>query len=152
MKRRAGALTLHLTHLPESICNLHALTTLHITYCNKLTHLPERFGRLRALTRFCIKFCYNLTHLPDSFGNLQALTEIVISCKKLTHTVLPNSICFCKNLQSIQISNINMLPHSMILLEKLNDIQVMDKYGIRTKQNINEMRLIWYRILKNQCI
>ena len=91
--------------------------------------------------------------MPDSIGQMRALTTLIIyNCEKITHNVLPNAICFCKNLQNIIISNINMLPPSMILLEKLIDISVMYKNNITTIQNINEIRLIWYRILKNMCI
>ena len=97
--------------------------------------------------------CENLTHLSESFGNLSALTTLdILYCNKLTHSVLPNSICFCKNLQSIYIQNINMLPPSMILLEKITKITVINENYIITTHNINEMRSQWYRILKNSCI
>ena len=115
--------------------------------------MPESFGRLRALTTLYIWQCDKITHLPDSFCNLHTLTTLnIYSCNKLTDAVLPNSICFCKNLQHISISNINMLPPSMILLEKIIDIRVMHNNNITTTHNINEMRLIWYKILKTQCV
>ena len=117
-ERRAEALTLHLTHFPVSLGNLHNLKTLSIFYCMKLTlcSLIDSFGRLKELTTFNIEYFDNLTHI-----------------------VLPNSICFCTNLQNIVVSNINMLPPSMMLLEKLNDITVRNKNG-ETIYNINEMR------------
>ena len=131
------------------IGNLSALTEFTIDNCINLKHLPDNICQLRALTRLNIYNCNNITlySLSASFGNLGALTTFKY-CDKLTHYLLPNSICFCKNLQQISISNINMLPPSMILLEKLNEIKVIDKNYITTIQNINEMRLIWYRILK----
>ena len=42
-----------------------------------------------------------------------------------------------------------MLPPSMILLEKINEISVINDDYTPTIQNINEMRLQWYQILKN---
>jgi len=89
--------------------------------------------------------------LPDSIGNLSALTIFTIyKYEKLKHTVLPNSICFCKNLQSILISNINMLPPSMILLEKLTEIIVYNNNNEFTRYNINELRLLWVQKIKGR--
>jgi len=81
--------------------------------------------------------------LPDSIGNLSALTELIIfNYYNLPYIVLPNSICFCKNLQSINVQNIYMLPPSMILLEKINEIKVINNC-LATIQNINELRSLW---------
>ena len=83
-----------------------------------------------------------LYSLTESFGNLRALTTLNIQYyNSLTHIVLPNSICFCTNLQNIVVSNINMLPPSMMFLENLNDITVLDSG--ETIYNINEMRTRW---------
>ena len=52
IKRRAGALTLHLTHLSDSFGQLRALTTFKISDCEKITlySLAASFGNLSALT------------------------------------------------------------------------------------------------------
>ena len=62
------------------------------------------------------------------------------NCNKLIS--LPHSICFCKNLQKIKVSTITILTPSMILLEKLNEIQIIFNDIIHL-QNINDIRLQW---------
>ena len=142
----------NLTELPDSIRTLRALTDLELNYCKKLKYVPASIGTLQALTYFSLNSCNYVTQLPDSIGALQALKYLSIyDFENLTDYILPNSICFCKNLEEITVSNINTLPPSMILLKKINDIHVVD-YGCSIRHNINEMRTLWYRMLLNMCV
>jgi Leucine-rich repeat (LRR) protein len=103
-----------LTSLPDSIGGLQALTDIIIHNCDGLKVLPESIGGLVALKNLYLYNCHVLTSLPESIGGLQALT--VLNIEKSNVLTLPVTIGLCLNLKSIYISNVNLLPPSVILL------------------------------------
>ena len=105
----------NLTDLSESFGNLRVLKELEIANCKNLRYLPVSIGNLKALRRITIIACDSFTSLPESIGGLTSLTILFIyNCENLRP--LHDSIGLCFKLESIYISNVNLLPPSVILL------------------------------------
>ncbi|XP_060965740.1 putative disease resistance protein RGA3 [Cannabis sativa] len=71
--------------LPDSICLLHHLLTLNLSFCYELRKLPKHMIRLKGLRHLYIIFCDKLSHLPPNIGKLsclKTLTNFIVDKKK----------------------------------------------------------------------
>ena len=95
---------------------LHKINKLSIRDCNKLQSLvPGNFGNLIALKKLDINNCNSLKYLPIDFSSLKALRILrIVNCNGLIS--LPDTIGLCFNLKKFIISDIKLLPPSIILL------------------------------------
>ncbi len=101
--------------LPGNFGNLLALKKLEINNCNSLKYLPINFNSLKTLRILRIVNCNSLTSLSVNFGSFQALRILrIVKCNGLTS--LPDTIGLCFNLKKFIISDIKLLPPSIILL------------------------------------
>ncbi|XP_060965738.1 putative disease resistance protein RGA3 [Cannabis sativa] len=62
--------------LPDSICLLHHLLTLDLSYCDELRKLPKHMIRLKGLRHLYIQGCSRLSHLPPNIGKLSCLKTL----------------------------------------------------------------------------
>ncbi|KAM6576119.1 hypothetical protein CsatB_027956 [Cannabis sativa] len=71
--------------LPDSICLLHHLLTLDLSYCRFLRKLPKHMIRLKGLRHLYIGDCWSLSHLPPNIGKLsclKTLTDFIVDKRK----------------------------------------------------------------------
>ena len=122
--------------VPGNFGNLIALKKLDINNCNSLKYLPIDFSSLKALRILRIVKCNGLTSLSVNFGSFQALRILrIVNCNGLIS--LPDTIGLCFNLKKFIISDIKLLPPSIILLPNVvininvTDIVVTDMVKLR---------------------
>ncbi|KAJ3691793.1 hypothetical protein LUZ61_020957 [Rhynchospora tenuis] len=149
--------TLHLCcffleELPENMNNLINLQYLHIA-SEELKHLPESLCILYNLQTLDIK-CYNLQELPGNMKNLLSLRYLHLASGKIKQ--LPESFCILCNLQTLDLRcyNLEALPENM---EKLVNLQYLQLHSIKIKripesisqlQKLHTLSLKWCSELK----
>ncbi|KAM6576122.1 hypothetical protein CsatB_027959 [Cannabis sativa] len=71
--------------LPDSICLLHHLLTLDLSYCYYLRKLPKHMIRLKGLRHLYIQDCHKLSSIPPNIGKLsclKTLTDFIVDKRK----------------------------------------------------------------------
>ena len=136
---------LYLKTLPEVICQLSSLKTLHLEM-NNLSTLPESIGNLLSLEKLILwqnlfttfpEAILNLTSLkdldlssnqlttiPESIGQLTSLKKLTIRINELT--TLPESIGNLKSLKCLNLENnrLSALPESIKNLKSLKSLDL----------------------------
>ena len=106
--------------MPESLCQLQALTKCILVECSSLVALPDALGELRALELLNLTKCFSLTALPESLGKLQALRKLLLNeCSSIT--ALPGSLGQLQTLRSLHLescSALTALPKSFGQLQR----------------------------------
>ncbi|KAJ1692124.1 hypothetical protein LUZ63_008822 [Rhynchospora breviuscula] len=161
--------------LPESLCLLYNLQTLHL-YCFFLQELPKNMKNLINLQylhmaseslkqlpeSLCILYklqtldmrCYNLQELPENMKNLVNLRNLHLASEKIKQ--LPESLCILCNLQTLDLRcyNLQELPENMENLVNLRYLQLHSIKIKRLPESISQLRklhtlsLKWCRELK----
>ena len=112
MLKRVGAIVLgsnELTNegLPEEICDMSGLNSIHLYRNSELTRLPDRIGDLTDLATLRL-FSTGLIALPDSLSTLSVLRELHLAdCSALAS--LPPSITDLTSLTKLDIRGCDLL-------------------------------------------
>ncbi len=110
------------TTIPSDIqCLAFSLTELGI-YNTKITHLPDTIGELHNLTTLKLSNI-GLTSLPDTIGNLSSLTLLYLPNNNLTS--LPITIRCLELLRELTLSN-NPYLHSIEPINNLPSLRILD--------------------------
>ncbi|KAL3877356.1 hypothetical protein ACJMK2_035078 [Sinanodonta woodiana] len=106
-----------LTSLPESVCKLDKLQSLHLDE-NQLYELPAGFGKLTALDTLDLGQNF-LNELPESFGDLRSLRICLLSRNNIQ--LLPSNFGNLTNLEELRLDDneIAELPETIGNLSKL---------------------------------
>ncbi|KAL2632382.1 hypothetical protein R1flu_017068 [Riccia fluitans] len=99
----------------ESLENLQSLQDLDVLLCPRLSHLPESIGHLPALTHLGLKYL-TLKSLPESVTKLQSLKELDLF--EVDLQCLPETLGQLENLEELSIINckgLKTLPSSFRL-------------------------------------
>jgi Leucine-rich repeat (LRR) protein len=123
--------------LPNSIENLHNLQSLTIT--DSSFELPESIGNLQSLQSLSL-INNDLTELPKSFGNLQSLQILDLSYNRLRE--LPESF---GNLQSLQILDLSFnklqeLPESFGNLHSLQELNSSQNFLQKLPESFGNLK------------
>ncbi|XP_031482825.1 disease resistance protein RPV1-like [Nymphaea colorata] len=109
---------LNLEKLPDAICQLTLLQTLHIKQFPRLESLPERLGNLKLLNTLELEELA-ITSIPSSIGQLIKLREMYL--RKLDRLPsLPDSV---SSLNSLQLFNVEGTDLKGI---KIDGVDLMD--------------------------
>lgn len=116
--------------LPESVCNLYNLQTLH---CDWLVELPENIRKLRNLLHI---ICVNFVYIPVGFGEL-------IQLQTLPKLSMSNEEEGCGGLSELE--NLSKLSGSLALNEIEHEYLSEEKNTIKLfeKQYLRELNLTW---------
>ncbi|KAJ4802136.1 hypothetical protein LUZ62_014702 [Rhynchospora pubera] len=146
--------TLHLCcffleELPESMKNLINLQYLHIASEN-LKHLPESLCILYNLQTLDMK-CYNLQELPGNMKNLVSLRNLHLASGKIKQ--LPESLCILCNLQTLDLRcyNLEDLPENMEKLVNLRHLQLHSTKIKHLPESISQLQKLHTLSLKWCC-
>jgi Leucine-rich repeat (LRR) protein len=112
-----------LREVSEQIGTLKRLRMLDLGH-NQLTHVPEALGQLNALTDFLYLHDNRLTALPESLGKLTKLRYLNLS--ENTFEAFPECVTKMAGLLELRISDnaLTQLPESIGQLSRLRELQI----------------------------
>ncbi|PWA80030.1 TMV resistance protein N [Artemisia annua] len=92
-------------NLPNSLCQLHQLTSLYLSYCHNLKSIPDLPLNIQY---FYAEGCPNLVNLPSNISELQFLMHIRLdNCSKLGSEGF-TQVTTLRNLKTLDMSNCNI--------------------------------------------
>ncbi|CAI5980158.1 unnamed protein product [Closterium sp. NIES-65] len=126
--------------IPDSVCHLPVLRTLHLDSCLKLKALPAEIGQLADLEELKITECRAISELPESLGSLPRLRTLILNqCTSLAK--LPESLSLLASLETFEVAaciKLNQLPKGF---SQLPNLLVLRLTGFETLQPIPEIAI-----------
>ena len=116
----------NLTKIDESVGRLDNLRILNLRCCEMLRSLPSLM--LPSLERLQLLFCSRLESFPEILGKTEQLRVLSLFFTSIKE--LPHSICNLTRLQDIQVRNLELKHHSLLVPSSIFMLRELNKLSI----------------------
>jgi Leucine-rich repeat (LRR) protein len=132
MLRYLSVSKLKCQELPEAICSLWSLLSLHVQDYEQLLSLPNDLGKLRNLRTLDLSWCGSLETLPVSIGSCQSLRSLILrGCRIIKN--IPISLGQLENIRVLNLSCCNGLESfPEHVFEKFKELRNLNLYYCRS--------------------